>query len=103
MAIFGDPEKDKFEFELTGRHLTLRADGDTVPGAAFGGPIVYGHGKEGDPTANLFWYQTKRANEVFTALDEKQRKQALLARARPKTPWSSRKRRPRGRASSAAS
>src|SRR5262245_22775609 len=55
VAIYGDPEKDKFEFELTGRHLTLRADGDTVPGAAFGGPIVYGHGKEGDPTANLFW------------------------------------------------
>ncbi len=80
VAIFGDPDKDRFQFELTGRHLTLRADGDTVPGAAFGGPIVYGHGKEGDPTANLFWYQTKRANEVFAALDEKQRKKALLAR-----------------------
>jgi hypothetical protein len=81
VAIFGDPEKDQFQFELTGRHLTLRADGDTVPGAAFGGPIVYGHGATGNSDGNLFAYQTKRANEVFAALDEKQRKKALLARA----------------------
>jgi len=87
VAIFGDPEKDQFQFELTGRHLTLRADGDSVPGAAFGGPIVYGHGAKGNAKpmersdGNLFWYQTKRANEVFEALDEKQRKKALLARA----------------------
>jgi hypothetical protein len=81
VAIFGDPEKDQFQFELTGRHLTLRADGDTVPGAAFGGPIVYGHGAKGNSEGNLFAYQTKRANEVFAALDEKQRKAALLPRA----------------------
>jgi hypothetical protein len=81
VAIFGDPEKDQFQFELTGRHLTLRADGDTVPGAAFGGPIVYGHGAKGNSDGNLFAYQTKRANEVFAALDEKQRKAALLPRA----------------------
>jgi hypothetical protein len=81
VAVFGDPEKDKFQFEMTGRHLTLRADGDSVPGAAFGGPIVYGHGAKGNSGGNLFSYQTKRANEVFKALDEKQRKAALLPRA----------------------
>ncbi|GIW79854.1 MAG: hypothetical protein KatS3mg105_1661 [Gemmatales bacterium] len=37
VAIFGNPKKGPFQFELTGRHLTLRADGDTLPGAAFGG------------------------------------------------------------------
>jgi hypothetical protein len=81
VAIFGDPTKDKFEFELTGRHLTLRADGDCVPGAAFGGPIVYGHGANGNSDGNLFWYQTKRANEVFAALNPDQRKKALLTKA----------------------
>jgi len=81
VAIFGDPEKDRFEFELAGHHLTLRCDGDTVPGAVFGGPLVYGHGAKGNSTRNLFFYQTKRANELYAALDEKHRKQALLARA----------------------
>jgi hypothetical protein len=80
-AIFGKPGTDKFEWELTGRHLTLRADGDSVKNAAFGGPIVYGHGEEDDPKQNLFYYQTKKANEVFGALDPKQRKQALLKKA----------------------
>lgn len=76
-AIFGEPGKGKSEFELTGRHLTLRADGDSVKGAAFGGPIVYGHGV-GDPAKNLFYYQTKQVNEVFKALDAKQAEQALV-------------------------
>jgi hypothetical protein len=78
IAIFGDPNKEQFEFELTGRHLTLRADGNTLGAAAFGGPIVYGHGLAGNSDKNLFSYQTKRANEVFKALDEKQREKALL-------------------------
>lgn len=77
MVIFGEPGTDKFQWELTGRHLTLRADGNSAPGAAFGGPIVYGHSPE-DPTKNLFYYQTKQVNEVFKALDAKQAKVALL-------------------------
>ena len=76
-AVFGDPESGKFEFELTGRHLTLRADGNSVDKAAFGGPIVYGHGEE-EAKENLFHYQTKQANEVFKALDADQAKLALL-------------------------
>ena len=78
IAIFGDPAGEQFEFELTGRHLTMRADGDTLGGGAFGGPIVYGHAAKGNSDKNLFSYQTKRANEVFQALDKEQRVKALL-------------------------
>lgn len=81
VAIFGDPATGPFQFELTGRHLTLRADANSLPGAAFGGPIVYGHGARGNSTGNLFWYQTRRANEVFAALDGAQREKALLPNA----------------------
>ncbi|MCH2203429.1 MAG: DUF3500 domain-containing protein [Fuerstiella sp.] len=79
-AIFGEPGTGQFQWELTGRHLTLRADGDSVENTAFGGPIVYGHGEE-DIRQNLFYYQTQQANEVFAALDSQQRKQSLLRRA----------------------
>ncbi len=82
VAIFGEPGTDKpFEFELTGRHHTSRADGNTLEGLAFGGPIVYGHAKPGQSDANLFSYQTKRAGEVFKALDSGQREKALLEKA----------------------
>lgn len=88
IAVFGDPEGEKFSFVLTGRHATLRADGNTVPHAAFGGPIVYGHGegdgKKGLP-GNVFYYQTRKANEVFQALDGKQRDKALLEKAPSET------------------
>ena len=77
MVIFGEPGSDKFQWELTGRHLTLRADGNSAPGAAFGGPIIYGHGVA-DPAKNLFFYQTQKVNEVFKSLDPKQAKQALV-------------------------
>lgn len=80
VAVFGKPGTGEFQWELTGRHLTLRADGDSVKNMAFGGPIVYGHGAS-DPAKNLFHYQTKQANQVFQALDPKQAKQALLESA----------------------
>lgn len=84
VAIFGEPGTGKFEWEMTGRHLTIRADGDSVDGYAFGGPIVYGHGegdsKKGLP-GNVFYYQTQKANEVFAALDGTQRKAALQPKA----------------------
>jgi len=84
VAIFGTPGSGPSEWELTGRHLTIRADGDSVENAAFGGPIVYGHGagdgKKGLP-GNVFYYQTLKANEVFKALDGKQRKAALQPKA----------------------
>jgi hypothetical protein len=80
VAIFGEPGNGAFEWELTGRHLTLRADGNSVDKAAFGGPIIYGHGEE-TPQDNIYYYQTKQVNEVFQALDPKQAEKALVAKA----------------------
>ena len=41
--IFGTPGDDtKFTWMFTGHHLTVRCDGNTEPGAAFGGPMYYG-------------------------------------------------------------
>jgi len=84
VAVFGTPGSGQFEWEMTGRHVTIRADGDSVANVAFGGPIVYGHGegdsKKGLP-GNVFYYQTRKANEVFSALDGKQREKALLTKA----------------------
>ncbi|MEZ5400838.1 MAG: DUF3500 domain-containing protein [Bryobacteraceae bacterium] len=86
VALFGEPGR-KFEFVLTGRHCTIRCDGDSVDGAAFGGPIMYGHQSGPNATEapdhgqNVYWYQAKRANEVFQALNGKQRDAALLSRA----------------------
>jgi hypothetical protein len=88
VALFGEPdpsgsgEKSKFEFVLTGRHCTRRCDGNSVAGAAFGGPIFYGHAAQGfnEPAThpgNAYWFQAVRANEVFQALDGKQRNLAL--------------------------
>ena len=88
MALFGQPGTGKFEWEMTGRHLTIRADGDSVANAAFGGPIVYGHGKSDSEVGlpgNLFAYQVKMANTVFLVLDEKQREKALVSQAPTET------------------
>ena len=40
IAIFGEPGGDKWEFVMTGRHLTIRCDGDTAEHVAFGGPVL---------------------------------------------------------------
>jgi hypothetical protein len=90
IALFGKPGDDKFEFVLTGRHLTLRADGNTEAHVAFGGPIFYGHQasrasglleQNGHP-GNVFWPQAVLANGVFKLLEPKQQEKALL----PKSP-----------------
>jgi hypothetical protein len=83
VALFGTPGTGAFEFVLAGRHCTVRCDGDSVAGAAFGGPIFYGHASQRfdeapDHPKNVYWYQAKRANQVFQALDGKQRTMALL-------------------------
>ncbi len=88
IALFGKPGTGKYEFVLSGRHVTRRCDGDAVDGAAFGGPIFYGHAAKAfiepaDHAGNIYWYQGVRANELFQALDGKQRKVALLGEARP--------------------
>ncbi len=87
VALFGEPGTGKFEFVLSGRHVTRRCDGDSVEGVAFGGPIFYGHSvresEKPDHPGNAYWYQAKRANEVFQALDGKQREQAMMEKGRP--------------------
>ena len=87
IALFGEPGRGKFEFVLTGRHVTRRCDGNSVAGAAFGGPIFYGHAarsdnEKADHAGNIYWYQALRANEVFQMLDGKQRATALLGDGR---------------------
>ncbi|MFN9624889.1 MAG: hypothetical protein ACK6AT_01320, partial [Planctomycetota bacterium] len=84
LAIFGTPGSDRFEFVLTGRHSTLRCDGNTQKHVAFGGPIFYGHAAgsddEGtDHPGNVFWEQAIAANGVYQMLDGKQRKMAEVA------------------------
>jgi hypothetical protein len=83
IAIFGRPGSEKFELVMTGRHMTLRCDGNSEPHVAFGGPIFYGHAAQGfnekaDHPGNVFWPQAVAANKVFQMLDGKQRAQALV-------------------------
>ncbi|MEX0675814.1 MAG: DUF3500 domain-containing protein [Pirellulales bacterium] len=82
IALFGKPG-EKFEFVMTGRHMTIRCDGNSADHVAFGGPIFYGHAARGFNEApnhpgNVFWHQALAANKVFEVLDDKQRKQALV-------------------------
>ena len=85
VAVFGEPGTDKpSEWVLTGRHVTLRVDGNSVEGAAFGGPIFYGHAADGHDTEdakhtnNVWWYQGDQANKIYQSLDGKQQAQALV-------------------------
>jgi hypothetical protein len=85
IAIFGVPGSDKFEFVMTGRHMTIRADGNTESHVAFGGPIFYGHAAQGfnekaDHPGNVFWPQALMANKVYQMLDSKQRDRAMVER-----------------------
>jgi hypothetical protein len=85
IAIFGRPGADRFELVMTGRHLTVRSDGNSTEHMAFGGPIFYGHAasgfneKIGHP-GNIFWHQALEANKVYQMLDGRQRAKALVAR-----------------------
>lgn len=86
IAMFGTPDSDKFEFVMTGRHLTIRCDGNSQEHMAFGGPIFYGHAAEGfneakDHPGNVYWHQALAANKLYEMLDGKQRKQALILNA----------------------
>ena len=87
LAFFGDPQQ-KFQMVMTGRHLTIRADGSSLPQAAFGGPIFYGHAGQGfnekaDHPGNVFWSQALVANKLFPMLSSDQQKEALVDKAPP--------------------
>lgn len=86
IALFGTPGSGKFEFVMTGRHLTIRCDGDSTEHVAFGGPIFYGHAAAGfneaaDHPGNVFWPQAQQANALYKMLDGKQRERALALTA----------------------
>lgn len=88
VALIGEPGSGKFQFLLTGRHMTLRCDGDSADHVAFGGPIFYGHDTGGgtedkDHTGNVFWPQALAANGVYSMLDGRQRKLAMVAKTPP--------------------
>lgn len=78
-VIFGEPaDGKKFAWLFTGHHLTVRCDGNSEEGEAFGGPMFYGHSPNGYSDRNCFNYQTKSVLSVFDALDEGQRKKAVV-------------------------
>jgi hypothetical protein len=84
IAIFGSPG-EKFEFVMTGRHMTLRCDGNSAEHVAFGGPIFYGHAASGfnekvNHPGNVFWPQALAANKVYEMLDGAQQDRALVDR-----------------------
>jgi hypothetical protein len=85
IAIFGTPGTNQFEFVMTGRHMTIRADGNSESHVAFGGPIFYGHAASGfneevHHPGNVFWPQAVMANKVYQMLEPDQQKKSLLAK-----------------------
>ena len=86
VSLLGEPGSGKFQFLLTGRHMTLRCDGDSADHVAFGGPIFYGHDTGSfteEPThpGNVFWPQAIAANKVYAMLDKHQQAASLVQRS----------------------
>jgi hypothetical protein len=78
--IFGEPsDEGKFAWLFTSHHLTVRCDGNSQPGAAFGGPMYYGHTAQGYSSGNVYFYQTQRVQTLYDALDGKQRDNAIAS------------------------
>ena len=75
-TLFGDL-RGKYTWVFSGHHLTLRCDGGTEEGVAFGGPLYYGHSPNGYSERNLFNYQTRSALAVFESLTKDEREQIV--------------------------
>src|SRR5262245_23588298 len=89
LALFGKPG-EKFMMVMTGRHMTVRADGNCEEHMALGGPIFHGHAASGfneevHHPGNVFWQQALLATKVYTVLDGKQRDVALITRRPPES------------------
>ena len=96
IALFGDPSDGDpsqggkpFEFVMTGRHQTIRCDGNSAEHVAFGGPIFYGHDADGfneraHHPGNVYWPQALAANELYQMLDGEQQQAALVRRGLPR-------------------
>jgi len=78
--IFCNPlvAREKFALVFTGHHLTVRCDGNSEEGAAFGGPMYYGHSPHGYSRANIFSYQTRSVMGLWDALSDAQRRRARV-------------------------
>ena len=74
--LFGDVN-GRYTWVFSGHHLTLRCDNNAEEGAAFGGPIYYGHSPNGYSERNLFQYQTKSALAVYESLTADEREFAV--------------------------
>ena len=87
VAIFGEPDTDQpFEWVLSGRHATLRADGNRIDGLPFTGPIFYGHASpdhhdNSTQKGNVWRFQAECARELCTTLNETQRAVANESRS----------------------
>jgi hypothetical protein len=75
--LFGNPDQGRYSWVFTGHHLTVRCDGNSEPGAAFGGPMYYGHSPNGYSNRNCFYYQTQQVRQVFDSLSAQQRQVAV--------------------------
>lgn len=77
--IYGEPaDGKKFALVFAGHHLTVRCDGNSEEGAAFGGPMYYGHSPNGYSEKNVFNYQTRSVVSLFDALSAEQQKKAIV-------------------------
>jgi uncharacterized protein DUF3500 len=78
--LFGAPaDGQDWSWVFSGHHLTVRCDGKPKDGVGFGGPMYYGHSPNGYSDKNVFFFQTQSVLRVFDALDERQRKLALVS------------------------
>ncbi|MDC0936235.1 DUF3500 domain-containing protein [Pirellulales bacterium] len=89
IAIFGKPGSDNCEFVMTGRHMTIRCDGNTTEHVAFGGPVFYGHDADGFDEGpmhpgNVYWPQAVAANGLYQMLDGEQQEAALVRKGMPR-------------------
>jgi len=74
LAVFGAAdEPGRFEWVLTGRHLTLRGSSS---GVITGGPLFFGHAAP--PEANIWRCQAEGAGALFRSLDVRQQARALV-------------------------
>lgn len=75
VALFGRPDRPgPCELVLTGRHLTIRADGHRPGAFSRRGPFFLGHASETD---NVWRYPDDRARRLFRSLDQAQRPRAF--------------------------
>lgn len=82
--LFGEPTDNKqWAMVFAGHHLTVRCDGNSEPGAGFGGPMYYGHSPNGYSPNNVWYYQTKEVLSVYDALNGDQRKKAVISGKNP--------------------